>query len=313
MDIIKNQILLIFTTPLYLIIIGLEIVISHFQGLRAYSVKDTAYNFYLSILTGLAGLMMRGVSLWLLSLVYQRAAFEWAPTWWYWLILLLLVDFMHYWLHRISHFCRFFWAVHVNHHSSQHFNFSVGFRSAVLEPFYGFIFLIPVAACGFQPAHIFFIYAITEIWAVLTHTKHIKTMGWVDHILVTPSHHRVHHASNARYLDRNMGTLFIIWDRLFGTFQKELPANDYEPIRYGLTHPIASENLSTVIFHEWDAIRTDVKRKDITWKEKWRYIFGTPGWSHDGSRLTSRILRQQELEQSSKTAEKEHAECSFNG
>jgi sterol desaturase/sphingolipid hydroxylase (fatty acid hydroxylase superfamily) len=201
---------------------------------------------------------------------------------------------MHYWLHRLSHFCRFFWAVHVNHHSSPHYNFSVGFRSAVLEPFYNFLFLAPLALCGFQPADILLVYAFTEIWAVLTHTEKVKKLGWLEYIMVTPSHHRVHHASNPKYLDKNMGSFFIFWDKLFGTFQKEMPETAYQPIKYGLTSPINDITLSTIIFHEWSNIFSDLKRKDIGWKEKWRYLFGPPGWSHDGSRLTSDKMREKE-------------------
>jgi sterol desaturase/sphingolipid hydroxylase (fatty acid hydroxylase superfamily) len=201
---------------------------------------------------------------------------------------------MHYWLHRISHSCRFFWAVHVNHHSSPHYNISVGFRSAVLEPLYGFLFFVPIAFCGFQPADILFMFAITQIWAVLTHTEKVKKLGWLEHILVTPSHHRVHHASNPRYLDKNMSAVFIIWDKLFGSFQAEMPAEAYQPIRYGLTTPLEKAGFSGVIFHEWKNILHDLKRKDISPKDKWRYVFGPPGWSHDGSRLTSHQLREKE-------------------
>jgi sterol desaturase/sphingolipid hydroxylase (fatty acid hydroxylase superfamily) len=209
-------------------------------------------------------------------------------------MLLLLEDFLYYWLHRFDHEIRLFWAVHVTHHSSENMNFTVGFRSSVFQPLYRFIYFIPLALMGFRPLDIIFIYSATQIWGIFVHTELIHKMGWLEYFLVTPSHHRVHHASNAKYLDKNMGMFLIIWDKLFGTFQPELPAATYQPIKYGLTKPIEKETPVTIVFHEWQGILKDVSREDIGWKEKWGYIFGPPGWSHDGSRLTSEQMREEE-------------------
>jgi sterol desaturase/sphingolipid hydroxylase (fatty acid hydroxylase superfamily) len=239
-------------------------------------------------------IVMRGISFALLTFFFTYGFLTLTHSFLYWLVLLLLVDMMHYWLHRLGHTCRLFWAVHVNHHSSSQFNFTVGFRAGVLEPLYRFAFFIPVALLGFQPVDILLMYSITEIWAILTHTEKIHKLGWLEYILVTPSHHRVHHASNVKYLDRNMGSVFIFWDKLFGTFQEELPPEQYERIRYGLTTPPEKETLPSIIFHEWTAIWKDVHRPGITWKQKLHYVFGPPGWSHDGSRQTSEQLRRRE-------------------
>jgi hypothetical protein len=114
-------------------------------------------------------------------------------------------------------------------------------------------------------------------------------------MFVTPSHHRVHHASNALYLDKNMGTVFITWDKLFGTFQPELDEKQYQPIRYGTTTGMDDDKLTNIIFHEWKNIWRDLRRADISWKDKWNYVFGPPGWSHNGERLTSNELREKEL------------------
>jgi hypothetical protein len=119
-------------------------------------------------------------------------------------------------------------------------------------------------------------------------------MGWLEYILVTPSHHRVHHSSNPKYLDKNMGMFLIIWDKLFGTFQKELDENEYQPIRYGLTKNIEKPNAINLIFYEWNEILKDISRNDISFSQKLKYVFGKPGYSHDGSRLTSDELRIQE-------------------
>lgn len=282
------------STPLYVIIIGAELLVSHLEGVKAYSFKDTLHNFALSMLTGVSGLLMRGISLVVLTFFFQISIFSWEHSVLYWIILLLAVDMMHYWLHRLGHTCRLFWAVHCNHHTSTHFNFSVGFRTGALEPFYSFLFYTPVALAGFQPIDILLMYSICQIWAILTHTEKIKKLGWLEYIFVTPSHHRVHHASNPIYLDKNMGTVLIIWDRLFGTFQPELPASEYQPIRYGVTHPLEKDNLPTIIFHEWKDIWKDIRRRDISFKHRLMYIFGPPGWSHDGQRMTSEQMRQHE-------------------
>lgn len=297
MGTLHQQVLVLITTPLYAIIIGAEILLSNLHGAHSYRRRDTIQNFALSICAGLVDLIMRGVSFTFLSFFFDLALLQLSHSWAYWAGLLLLVDMMHYWLHRLSHTCRLFWAVHVNHHSSTQFNFTVGFRAGVLEPLYRFIFFVPIALIGFQPADILLIYSITEIWAILTHTEKIRKLGWLEYIMVTPSHHRVHHASNVKYLDRNMGSVFICWDKFFGTFQEELPPAQYEPIRYGLTTQPQGDKLPAVIFHEWSAIWRDVHQPGLTWKQQLSYIFGPPGWSHNGSRFTSNALRRMERHQ----------------
>jgi hypothetical protein len=126
----------------------------------------------------------------------------------------------------------------------------------------------------------------------------IDKMGWLEYIMITPSHHRVHHGSNPKYLDKNMGMFLVIWDKLFGTFQAELPAGVYQPIAYGLTTNLQQPNPVTMIFHEWKAIWRDTTQKDISFRTRLRYLFGPPGWCHDGSRKTSRQLREEESDQS---------------
>lgn len=119
-------------------------------------------------------------------------------------------------------------------------------------------------------------------------------MGWLEYVLVTPSHHRVHHGSNAKYLDKNLGMFLIIWDKLFGTFQQELSAEKYQQIKYGLTKPLEKETPVTLVLHEWKSISNDLKKDGLSIKEKLKYIFGPPGWSHDGSRYTTKQIQQQE-------------------
>jgi sterol desaturase/sphingolipid hydroxylase (fatty acid hydroxylase superfamily) len=203
----------------------------------------------------------------------------------YWSVLVLAEDFMFYWMHRVDHYCRFFWAVHVTHHSSEEFNLTVGFRSSVFQPLYRFVWFIPIALVGFDPLDIMFMYAATQIYGILIHTKTVGKLGPLEWVLSTPSHHRVHHASNIKYLDKNMGMILIIWDRVFGTFAKE-----EEEVVYGLTTDIKTYNPITMVFHEWKAIYEDLN-KQTSFKNKIMYVFGPPGWSHDGSRKTSSQLR----------------------
>lgn len=293
MENLREQILILVSTPLYLIIIGLEVLLTNYHGSKkkAYSLKDTLTNIYLMVLNSALDLLLRGVYLVILYVFYRHHWISITNIFSYWFVLLLAEDFLYYWLHRWDHEIRLFWAVHVTHHSSEHLNFTVGFRSSVFQPLYRFVYFIPLALLGFRPLDIVFMYSATQIWGIFVHTELIGKMGLLEYFLVTPSHHRVHHASNAKYLDRNMGMFLIIWDQLFGTFQAELPADEYEPIRYGLTKPLDNPGPAGIVFHEWQAIGKDLSRTDIGWKEKWQYLFGPPGWSHDGSRMTSDQLR----------------------
>lgn len=291
---LREQLLILATTPVYVIIIGLEIILSNLQEKKLYSVKDTFNNFLLMLLNGGLDLVFRSVYVVVLVFVWNYRVAEITTPWMYWITLLLAEDFLFYWLHRLDHEIRLFWAVHVTHHSSEHMNLTVGFRSSVLQPLYRFIYFIPLAWFGFQPMDIIFMYSATQIWGILIHTEYVNKLGFLEYILVTPSHHRVHHASNALYLDKNMGMFLIIWDKMFGTFQEELPREQYQPIRYGLTKPLESENPVHIVSHEWIAIAKDVSQKGLSIKERMGYLFGPPGWSHDGSRKTSEQMRQEE-------------------
>jgi sterol desaturase/sphingolipid hydroxylase (fatty acid hydroxylase superfamily) len=294
MNALLEQILILTSTPVYMLIIGLELLLSNYRHRKLYSWKDTAANMYLMLLNGLIDLLFRGVYVVILDYFYRHHIFSFSHVVVYWFMLVLLEDFLYYWLHRFDHEVRFFWAVHVTHHSSEQLNFTVGFRSSVFQPLYRFLYFIPLALMGFKPLDIIFIYSATQIWGIFVHTELINKMGWLEYFLVTPSHHRVHHASNPKYLDKNMGMFLIIWDKLFGTFQPELPVEEYQHMKYGLTKPIEKETPLTIVFHEWQQMAKDISRKDIGWKEKWYYLFGPPGWSHDGSRQTSEEMRAEE-------------------
>lgn len=289
MEHFRESLLILISTPIYLVVIGAEIFFSALNDLQLYSKKGTLVNLYLMLLNLGLDILMRTVSLLVLNYFFDFRIINSYPTVWiYWVALFLAEDFMYYWLHRIDHFCRLFWAVHVTHHSSEEFNLTVGFRSSVLQPLYRFIYFIPLSFVGFKAIDIMFIYSATQIFGILVHTQTVGKLGWLEYFLVTPSHHRVHHASNVCYLDRNMGMVLIIWDKLFGTFQKEL---EHEPVKYGLTQNLQSNNPGKIVFHEWQDIICDLKKK-TSFKNKIMYLLGPPGWSHDGNRKTSAQLRK---------------------
>ncbi len=301
MDTAREQLLILLTTPLYIIVIGFELIFSHLRKQNTYTFKDTVQNIYLMLLNGGLDLAFRSVYIGIVLLYFynHRLVMPIETPWIYWLTLLLFQDFMYYWLHRVDHECRLFWATHFTHHSSPKFNLTTGFRSSVLEPLYRFVYFIPIAWSGFHPIDIAFVYSATQIWGILIHTEKIGKLGMLEYIFVTPSHHRVHHGSNPKYLDKNMGMFLIIWDKMFGTFQKELPASSYQPIKYGLTTPMEKENAFTIVFYEWMNILKDLKQKNLTFKQKLGYLLGPPGWSHNGSRQTSEQMRQREAQEQS--------------
>lgn len=286
----REALLIKLSIPIYTIVIGIEILYSYWHHKKYYSTKGLLANIYLTTLNFSLDILVRGICLGVLWFFYQ---FQFCsidkvthPIL-YWAVLLIFQDFLFYWLHRVDHYCRLFWAVHVTHHSSEEFNLTVGFRSSVFQPLYRFMYFIPLSLLGFNPLDVMFMYAATQIYGILIHTKTVGKLGMIEWVMSTPSHHRVHHASNTRYLDKNMGMVFIIWDRLFGTFAKE---DEQEKVVYGLTQNINTYNLITMVFHEWKAMRDDLK-KDTTFKDKLYYMFGPPGWSHDGSKQTAKQMR----------------------
>jgi len=282
---------LLLSVPFYCILIGIEILMSNWAGKNFYSVKETIQNVYLSLMNAGLDFLLRGLFyISVLTWFYHHQLFSFQNPWLYWFLLFIFEDLAFYLEHRVEHFCRFFWAVHVTHHSSLEFNLTTGFRSSVFQPVYRFIFLSPLALMGFHPLDIVFMYSVTQTYGILVHTRFIhKLPRWFEAVFVSPAHHRVHHASNIPYLDKNMGMCLIIWDKMFGTFQEELPE---EPIRYGLTSPVENRmNPFQIVFHEWKAILADLKRP-LPLMTRLKYVFMRPGWSHDGRSKTSDQLQK---------------------
>lgn len=289
---LKEQLLILISAPLYAIVIAGEIILSNLHLKKYYTLKDTLMNVYLCIVNSGIDLLFRAVYLVILAdlLPFHFISFSSNP-YIYWILLFVLEDLAFYFEHRVDHYCRFFWAVHVTHHSSEEFNLTTGFRSSVLQPLYRFLYFIPLVLLGFKPLDIVFMYSLTQIYGILVHTQYIKKMpAWFEAVFVSPAHHRVHHASNIRYLDKNLGMVFIIWDKLFGTFQEEVKE---DPVRYGLTKPMSQPyHLSNIIFHEWKDLLKDLHKK-VPLIVKMKYLFMPPGWSHDGSTKTAKELRKE--------------------
>ncbi|MGC2083738.1 MAG: sterol desaturase family protein [Bradyrhizobium sp.] len=189
-------------------------------------------------------------------------------------LLVILQDFSYYWFHRCSHRVRWFWATHAIHHSSNEFNLAAAYRFGWTGRLTGAaIFYVPMIWLGFAPGPVFVAAAINLLYQFWLHAEWIPKLGWLESVLNTPSHHRVHHAANAEYLDRNYGGIFIVFDRLFGTFVAE---RDDLPCRYGLVTPLRSNNPLVIAVHEWRALGRDLWRAR-SWRERFACLVGPPG------------------------------------
>lgn len=277
-----------YAIPGFIILLLAEVVATAVQQKDYYDAKDTASSLAMGIGNVVIGIVGKVVVFGAFSLVYQYRLFTIDMTqWWAWVALFFADDFSYYWFHRISHGSRYFWASHVVHHSSQKYNLSTALRQTWTGNLSGsFIFWIWLPLIGFHPAVIMTMQAISLLYQFWIHTEYInKFPAPIEFIFNTPSHHRVHHATNLDYLDKNHAGILIIWDRLFGTFQRE----EERPV-YGLTKNINTHNPVKIAFHEWTDISRDVAKAGSL-RNALGYLFGPPGWSHDGSRKTTKQLR----------------------
>lgn len=217
-------------------------------------------------------------------------------AWYVWILCQVADDFSYYWFHRQNHMVRFFWAAHIVHHSSENFNLGTAVRNGWFTIFYKPFFYIWIVAIGFPPEMLVVCLGIEALWQFQLHSQFIPKLGVIDYIMNTHTMHQVHHARNMEYMDKNHGGFLNLFDRIFGTF-KEL--DETIDIEYGVTHGPNSYNPIIILTHEYKDIWRDVKKAD-TFYGKWMYIFGPPGWSHDGSTLTikqqRKILRKAEKE-----------------
>lgn len=286
--------IILYAIPVFIATLAIEVLYYRHLGKHQdhYNTKDTVGSLSMGIgnvVTGLIGkLLVFGSLVW----VSQFSLFS--PDrgrWWYWVLIFLADDFSYYWFHRSSHKVRYFWASHVVHHSSVFYNLGTALRQTWTGNLTGsFVFYLWMPLVGFHPVDVVLMQAVSLLYQYWIHTEAIGRMPAVfEWLFNTPSHHRVHHGSDVKYLDRNHGGILIIWDRLFGTFKAE-----EERPRYGLTTNLTSHNPFRIAFHEWRDIARDLRiAPDL--RAALGYLFGPPGWSHDGSRKTARQL-QEEIE-----------------
>ena len=287
---LKDNWVLAISTPIYIILITLEVILSNYQKRNYYSIKETLINIWLNIANASLGLAVKGMTLVFMLWIGQFQILYVSNPYLYWILLFFMVDLSFYFEHRCEHFSRVLWAVHVTHHSSQEYNLTTGFRSSVFRPFVNFWFFIPWVLLGFNPLDILLMDAICQIYGIMVHTQYVRKMPkWFETFFVTPSHHRVHHATNLVYLDKNMGMVLIVWDILFGTFQDELES---EKAVFGLTkNPAHPYHPIQIITHEWKALLKDITQSNIAFIDRIKYIVNPPGWSHDQSSKTAKELR----------------------
>ncbi|WP_375289832.1 sterol desaturase family protein [Qipengyuania sp.] len=285
-----------FAIPLFVGLVLAEMIWARRNRPEAYEAKDTLVSLAFGLGSTVAGALFGGAFLLLYLWLYQFRVFdfgpEWWMVWWAWPVCFVLDDLAYYWVHRFGHRVRWFWASHVNHHSSQHYNLSTALRQTWTGFLtLGFLLKLPLVLLGFHPVMIAICAGFNLIYQFWIHTEAVGRMPrWFEAVMNTPSHHRVHHATNPRYLDRNYAGVFIVWDKLFGTFEPEVTvAEGGERIRYGIVKQLGSFNLIWAVFHEWVGIAQDMWH--APWRHKLSYLLREPGWSHDGSRETSDVIR----------------------
>jgi len=286
--------IILFAIPFFILAMLLELYVTLKQDVKSYEVKDSAASISMGLGNVFLGFLSKALVLLSFFYIYDNYRFFTIPVvWWSFILLLFADDFAYYWFHRISHECRLFWASHIIHHSSQHYNLSTALRQTWSGGFYTFIFWLWLPLLGFHPAMIMFQMSVSLLYQFWIHTEVIdKLPKWFEAIMNTPSHHRVHHGSNPLYLDRNHAGIFIIWDKLFKTFQPELKE---EKVVYGLTVNINTYNPVKIAFLEWIAMFKDVLsgRKSII--NRLQYFIKPPGWRHDGTGKVSDDLRDEWL------------------
>lgn len=284
----------IYIIPGFLFMIALEWIIDRDQHPERFILKDSAASIAMG--TGVIFFDLIGKSwaflaysfLWVWSKEWHIVGPQ-TPLWALLPLLFLADDFSFYWHHRVSHEVRIMWAAHVQHHSSERYNLATALRQSWTEILYKYVFWLWLPLVGFTPIMIFSMMAVSLVYQYWIHTEVVKKLPrWFEFVFNTPSHHRVHHGSNVRYLDMNYAGILIVWDRLFGTFTEENPD---EPVVYGITTNINSYNPLRIATHEYAAIWKDLRRAP-NWRARLGYLFRSPGWSHDGSSHTAADLRK---------------------
>jgi len=277
-------------TPAFVVLVIAEMLFVRFTGRGRFEAKDTAASLAMGLGSVVVGALFAFIFIGFARLIQPYALFHIGWSWGAAAACFVLDDLRYYLWHRASHRVRWLWADHVNHHSSQHYNLSTALR----QPWGGFLalpgllFIAPLILLGFPLTMIAFVHGLNLVYQFWIHTESIgRFPRWIEAAMNTPSHHRVHHATNARYLDANYAGVFIVWDRMFGTFVEE---TQEDAPRYGIVGQIASFNPLRIALHGWVSLGSDLIRARNA-REFAGYLLAPPGWSPDGSRDTSDSIK----------------------
>ena len=265
-----------YAVPFFIALIVVELLADRWRGQRNYRVADAINSLSTGVLSTTTGLLTKGVGLLTYAFAVKHLALIELPAQsvWTWVFAFVLYDFCYYWRHRMGHERNILWAAHSVHHQSEDYNLSTALRQTSTGFLLSWIFYLPMAVAGVPLLVFVSVAALNLLYQFWVHTRHIPKLGWFEWFFVTPSNHRAHHAQNALYMDRNYGGVFIIWDRLFGSFQEE---DDNEPVIFGVTTPLASWNPVWANVQFYAQLWADARRAESTW-DKLRIWFMRTGW-----------------------------------
>ncbi|MCF6352503.1 MAG: sterol desaturase family protein [Cyclobacteriaceae bacterium] len=264
---------IVLSIPIFAILIIIEVIIQWLSNRKLYRLNDAVTNINCGITQQVSSIFLKLFALGIYQFIYENFAVWQISTNWYTLIILFIAtDFAYYWAHRMSHEINIFWSAHVVHHQSEDYNLSVALRQSSFQVIWTSFFYFPLAVIGFNTIDFALMAALTTLYQFWIHTELIGKLGIIEYIFVTPSHHRVHHGRDPKYIDKNHGGTFIIWDKLFGTYQKE-----EEQPTYGVTTPINSWNPVWANFVNFEVMWHEMKQI-ASIGDKIRYVFYKPGW-----------------------------------
>ncbi|MBH2034767.1 MAG: sterol desaturase family protein [Pseudomonadales bacterium] len=266
----------LYAIPFFFVLIGLELLVDRWRGVSTYRLADSINSLSAGVLSQVSGLLTKSLGLLTYGFAVQHLAlFDLsAQQTWVWVLAFVLYDFCYYWNHRLGHERNVLWAAHSVHHQSEDYNLSTALRQTSSGFLFGWIFYLPLAVLGVPLLVFLTVAALNLLYQFWVHTRHVPKLGWYEWAFVTPSNHRAHHAQNAIYMDRNYGGVFILWDRLFGTFQEEL---DEDPVIFGVTTPLASWNPLWANLQFYVQLWRDAARA-ASWWDKLRIWFMPTGW-----------------------------------
>lgn len=277
----QPQLILIYFAPVFAVFMAAEFYLlrkraNAIPSSAHYSLIDTISNGALALLHTIGDALAAIVVVSIYYSLFDFRLWDIPNTGWAFLLLFILQDFLYYWFHRASHRIRWMWASHVVHHSSEKLNFSTAFRQSFTYPISGmWVFWLPLIALGFEPMTVIGVVLLSLAYQFFLHTQVVKKLGFLELIFNTPSHHRVHHARNEEYIDRNYAGTLIIWDKLFGTFVEE---RDELPCVYGITRQVQSHNPFTLTLHEWKDMLSDVRNSPYGLRKRMKHLWMPPEW-----------------------------------